>query len=58
MKVSPPHPGYDGVLAQVVHRTVNVGVGSGVGEHRHVLLVPEPRHRHRAQTGDLAGDLR
>ena len=51
VKISPPHPGDDGVLAQVVHRTVNVGVGPGVGEHRHVPRAPEGGAR--GQTGHL-----
>ena len=60
VKVSPPDPGYHGVLAQVVHGAVNVGVGPGVGEDRHVgPTVPEPRHRHRPQPGGgRTGDLR
>ena len=52
VKVSPPHPGYHRVLAQVLHSAVDVGVGSSEGEHRHVVvLVQEPRHLHLGDPG-------
>ena len=58
MEVSPPDPGYDGVLTEVLHSAVNVSVGSSEGEHRHVALTAEPRHLHRRHPGGRTGGLR
>ena len=52
VEVSPPHPGDDRVLAQVLHTAVNVSVCPSEGEHRDVALAaPEPRHLHPAHPG-------
>ena len=47
VEVCPPHPGYDGVLAHHLHRTVDVCGGPTVGVHRHIGGAGEPRARGR-----------
>ena len=60
MKVSPPDPGNDCVLTEVLHSTVNVSVCSSVGQHRLVALAAaEPRHLQLGEAGrGRTGELR